>query len=97
MFRNKTVACQTSMLLPVYESYTSRCGDITDQGVSSMLFCSRREYNGVDFCSFIRNNVDAHNEMFGMEEISRIIGLRKPSYVFCSFVTFIFIQFSKEM
>lgn len=81
LFINQSTACQTSMLLPVYESYTARCGDIVDQGIASILYCSRREYNGMDFCNFIRENTEAHSQMMELEQVSRLVSLRSPSYV----------------
>lgn len=80
---NRTSVCLTSSLLPVYQSYATRCGDIRDEGADSIVTCnSRVDPDGQDFCSFVQDNSEAYQDIFGIEELRRIIRLRRPGFVF---------------
>ena len=76
---NRTSVCLTNSLLPVYESYATRCNDIRDDGADGILACnSRVDPDGQDFCSFVQDNSEEYLDIFGMEEIQRMMRLRKP-------------------
>lgn len=76
---NRTSICLTNSLLPVYQSYVSRCDDISDVGADGIIACnSRTDQDGQDFCSFVHDNSEEYLDIFGMEEIRRMLRLRKP-------------------
>ncbi|WAR00291.1 hypothetical protein MAR_024663 [Mya arenaria] len=75
LFMNGSKTCVTSTLLPVYESYSARCGDIEEDGANAMRSCSYNEYGGMSSCTFIRSNMDVYNQMLGVDEVSRLMGL----------------------
>jgi hypothetical protein len=79
---NRTSICLTNSLLPVYQSYVSRCEDISDVGADGIIACnSRTDQDGQDFCSFVHDNSEEYLDIFGMEEIRRMLRLRKPGFV----------------
>ncbi|XP_045203725.2 uncharacterized protein LOC123556807 [Mercenaria mercenaria] len=76
---NRTSVCLTKSLLPVYESYATRCDDLRDDGADGIVECNARtDPDGQDFCSFVQDNAEAYQNIFGLEEIQRMIRLRKP-------------------